>query len=135
MVVNKRKKFSRQRGSYTHGWGSKKKHRGKGSKGGKGMAGTGKRADTKKPSLWKGVYFGKCGFVKKGIIKKVNPVNLLYFENNLDNLIENKLIKKEGDFYIIDAAKIKFNKILGYGKLTKKYKITAPSFSKKLLKK
>jgi len=40
MTVNKRKKMSRLRGSHTHGWGAKKKHRGKGNKGGAGMAGT-----------------------------------------------------------------------------------------------
>ena len=53
MTVNKRKKNVRQRGHKTHGWGEKKKHRGKGHQGGAGMAGTGKRADSKKPSIWK----------------------------------------------------------------------------------
>ena len=53
MVVNKRKKFSRQRGGHTHGWGSKKKHRGSGNRGGKGMGGTGKRADQVKTLIWK----------------------------------------------------------------------------------
>ena len=47
MTVNKRKKFSRYRGSMTHGCGSKKKRRGSGHRGGKGMAGTGKRSDKK----------------------------------------------------------------------------------------
>ena len=64
MVVNKRKKNSRQRGSTTHGFGSKKKHRGHGSRGGSGLAGTGKRADAKKPSFWHDTeYFGGHGFV------------------------------------------------------------------------
>ncbi len=45
------KKNKRQRGLSSHGWGHKKKHRGAGNRGGKGMAGTGKRADTKKPSI------------------------------------------------------------------------------------
>lgn len=35
----KRKKVVKQRGHRTHGWGSPKKHRNKGSRGGKGMAG------------------------------------------------------------------------------------------------
>lgn len=131
MAVNKRKKFSRQRGSHTHGWGSKKKHRGAGSRGGRGMAGTGKKGDAKKPSIWKNVkYFGKYGFKKKGIIPEIKPVNLIYFEQKLGSLLANKLISKENDLYIIDVAKLGFNKVLGYGKLTKKYKILAPLFSK-----
>ncbi|MBI5072716.1 50S ribosomal protein L15, partial [Candidatus Woesearchaeota archaeon] len=39
MVVRFRKKITRQRGKRWHGYGSKKKHRGKGSHGGKGFAG------------------------------------------------------------------------------------------------
>ena len=60
MVAKKRKKNTRQRAGTTHGWGSMKKHRGKGNKGGAGMAGTGKRGDAKKPAIWKNKkYFGK----------------------------------------------------------------------------
>ena len=65
MTVNKRSKNTRQRGHTTHGWGSMKKHRGKGHQGGAGMAGSGKRADSKKPSIWKDKrYFGKFGFIR-----------------------------------------------------------------------
>ncbi len=130
MVVYKRKKDTRQRGSHTHGWGSMKKHRGAGSRGGRGMAGTGKKGDVKKPSIWKNKkYFGKHGFKKKGAVK-INAINLNYFEQKAEKLLEDKLITKEGDKYIIDAGKLGFNKILGYVKLTKKFKITADSFSK-----
>ena len=136
MAVNKRKKASRMRGSHTHGWGAKKKHRGAGSRGGRGNAGTGKKADTKKPSIWKNKkYFGKFGFKKKGVIKKINPVNIKLFEQNADKLLEKKLITKQEDTYIIDAQKLGFNKVLGCAKLTKKLKITAESFSKKAVEK
>ncbi|MBW2982254.1 uL15 family ribosomal protein [Candidatus Woesearchaeota archaeon] len=131
MVVIKRKKNSRQRGSHTHGWGSMKKHRGAGNRGGRGMAGTGKKGDVKKPSIWKNKkYFGKYGFKKKGGDRKINAINLNYFEQKADKLLADKLITKEGERYIIDASKLKFNKILGCAKLTKKLKITAESFSK-----
>ena len=136
MVVYKRKKNSRQRGSHTHGWGAMKKHRGAGSRGGRGRAGTGKKGDAKKPSIWKNKkYFGKYGFKKKGIVKKINAVNLNYFEEKADMLLANKLITKEGDVYVIDASKLGFNKILGYAKLSKKFKITAESFSKQAAEK
>ncbi len=132
MAINKRKKSSRQRGSKTHGWGSMKKRRGKGNKGGTGMAGTGKRASQRKPSIWKDKkYFGKYGFKKKGIVRKIISVNLDYFEQKAEKLLADKKIEKKGDSYIIDAKDLGYNKVLGTGNLTKKIKITAESFSKK----
>jgi large subunit ribosomal protein L15 len=136
MVLKKRKKNSRQRGSVTHGWGSMKKHRGAGHRGGRGNAGTGKRGDAKKPSIWKNKkYFGKYGFKKKNIIHKVKAVNIAYFEEKLNNLLSNKLIEERSGVYIIDVEKLGFNKVLGYGKLTKKFKITSPLFSKSAVEK
>ena len=67
MTVNKRKKVTRYRGSKTHGGGAKKKRRGAGNRGGRGMGGSGKRADSKKPSLWGAKYFGKHGFVSLNV--------------------------------------------------------------------
>ena len=136
MVTNKRKKDTRQRGSTTHGWGSMKKHRGAGHRGGRGMAGSGKRGDAKKPSIWKNKrYFGKYGFKKKNIIHKVRPVNLAYFEEKLAKLLVKKLVEQQNDVIVIDVQKLGFNKVLGYGKPTKKYKITSPSFSKQAIEK
>jgi len=124
MTINKRKKNSRQRAKTTHGWGAKKKHRGAGNRGGRGMAGSGKRADQLKPSIlkWYGnQYFGKRGF-RTHTSKKVKAINI--------NKLEKLDLKKEGDFYIFDASK-DYNKILGTGKITKKYRVTCSSFSKK----
>ena len=131
MTVNKRKKKSRQRGSHTHGWGAKKKHRGSGHRGGKGMAGSGKRADTKKPSIWKNVdYFGKLGFVSKGKKEEVKPINIDYIDRNLETLSLKELIIKEDSFYSVDLKKMGFNKLLGNGKVLHKYKIKASYASK-----
>ena len=130
MAVNKRPKNSRQRGSKTHGWGAMKKHRGAGNRGGRGMAGTGKRGDAKKPQIWKNKkYFGKHGFNKKGATMDVRTVNISYIEERLDKLLTNKLIVKENDVYVVDLNKIGFDKLLGQGRVTKKYKITAYSAS------
>jgi large subunit ribosomal protein L15 len=136
MTVNKRKKNTRQRGHTTHGWGSMKKHRGKGNKGGAGKAGTGKRGDAKKPVIWKNKkYFGKYGFKKKGAVKKVNPINLLELERKAEKLVAEKQIQKQGDVYTVDIEKLGYNKVLGYGKLTKKFKINSPLFSKEAIEK
>src|SRR3989338_7387915 len=101
MTINKRKKNDRQRGSKTHGWGAKKKHRGQGNRGGRGMAGTGKRADSKKPSIWKEDYFGKHGFVSKTPKIKINAVNVNFIEQHIGKFLSDNLVKKEGDFYYV----------------------------------
>lgn len=131
MVVIKRKKSSRQRGGTTHGWGSMKKHRGAGNRGGRGMAGSGKKADQLKPSLWKNKkYFGKYGFKKKGIKIEISPINILLLEEKIASLEAAGKVSKENDVYVVDLEKIGYNKLLGSGKATKKFKITVPYASK-----
>ena len=128
MVTFKRKKVTKYRGSKTHGGGSMKKRRGAGNRGGRGMAGSGKRADQKKQTILKkygNAYFGKKGFKLKK--KEVNLINLY----ELDNIIENKQIKKEKDIYNINLTELKYTKLLGSGKISNKYNITVNSCSKK----
>ncbi len=127
MTTNKRKKNSRARASHTHGWGSMKKHRGSGHKGGAGMAGTGKRADSKKPSIWKQDYFGRKGF-RTHNRSEIIAVNISYIEEHLD-----KLATLESGSYIIDLTKTEYSKLLGKGKPTKKMMITVSSASKKAI--
>ena len=135
MTVNRRRKRVRQRGSKTHGWGAKKKHRGKGNRGGKGMAGSGKRADSKKPSIWKERYFGKCGFISKKQGIKINSFNLSYIEENFDSLLKKDIIVKENNFYNVDAQKLGFNKLLSKGNISNKLKIKVMFASKNAIEK
>ncbi len=128
MTVNRRKKDTRQRGSHTHGWGSKKKHRGSGNRGGKGMAGTGKRADQKKPSIWAEEYFGKHGFKSKNRAE-IKSVNIGFIDENIENFVQLKLAKHEGGSYSIDIADIGFDKLLSKGRVTRKLLIKALSAS------
>lgn len=135
MVVNKRKKFSRQRASHTHGWGSKKKHRGAGNRGGRGMAGTGKRADQIKTLIWKERYFGKYGFVPKGVKKDIRAINIGYIEENLGKFFGENLISKENDVYVVDLEKLGYNKLLGDGRIVNKFKIKTEYASGKVIEK
>lgn len=135
MVARKRKKKSRMRGSMTHGWGAKKKHRGSGNRGGVGMGGTGKRADSKKPSIWKENYFGKRGFVKKGIKRDIIAINLIDIEQKLNEWVADNKINKEGDKFIIDCSALGYNKLLGKGIVKNKLKIIVESASGKAVEK
>ena len=130
MTVNKRKKSNRMRASQTHGWGAKKKHRGAGNRGGRGMAGSGKRADQKKPSILKeygNTYFGKLGFTRpQKMIHKDVTINLYFLDQNAE-----KLGKKESDFYVINLNELGYTKLLGTGTITRKYKVICNKVSKK----
>jgi len=136
MTVNKRKKNTRQRGSKTHGWGAKKKHRGQGNRGGRGMAGTGKRADSKKPSVWKDQdYFGKHGFVSKTPGVKIKEVNIGFIEQHINKFLSGGLAKNEGGFYHVELEKLGFNKLLGDGKVSAKFRINVKYASKTAVEK
>ena len=113
--TKKRKKSSRYHGRNmgTCGTGARKKSQGSGHKGGKGMAGTGKRADQKKTlilKLYGHDYFGKQGITSKGTKRdKRDRINLRDIETKL-----NKLGKKAGDKYEINLENYK---ILGDGEV------------------
>lgn len=119
--MNKRSKASRARGNKTHGWGHKKKHRGYGNKGGRGNAGSGKRGDAKKPSYWGDVNFmGRYGF------KTHNKVPKTITLRDLDKLF------KEGN---LNLTELGYDKVLGTGKVNKKFNITVSSFTNKAAEK
>tara|TARA_Y100000310_G_C20302309_1_gene632378 strand:- start:135 stop:593 length:459 start_codon:yes stop_codon:yes gene_type:complete len=130
MMFNKRKKQSRMRGSHTHGGGSKKKRRGAGNRGGRGLAGTGKRGDCKKPLIWHTKYFGKSGFKKKNA-STIKTINI----EDLCKLINKGLIEKKGDNYNVDLKKVGYDKLLGKGKVSEKLSIKARFASENAIKK
>ena len=106
--TKKRKKASRMhgRGAGTHGWGARKKHKKSGHRGGKGMAGTGKRADQKKTlmtKLYGHGYFGKQGITSKGTERdKRLRINLERIELNIESFMKRGIAKKTGKGIEID---------------------------------
>ena len=127
MTTNKIKKCRRYRGSKTHGCGSMKKRRGAGHRGGRGNAGSGKRADTKKPTiinLHGTVDLAKRGFVRPNL-KKIKTIGL----RDLDLLVEKKNLNE------IDLNKIGYSKLLGTGKLSKAVKVTVKMASASAIEK
>jgi len=121
MRLKKRNKRSRFRGTRLHGWAAKK-HKGKGSKGGKGMAGTGKRADHRKSwtLVYMPNYFGKQGVTSKSTERTKNPILNL-------NDVEARFHKMKGKS---DVLNLKGYKILGDGNIKSKVKVHAMAFSK-----
>ena len=136
-MIIKRKKITRYRGSQTHGGGSKKKRRGAGNRGGRGMAGSGKRADQKKPTILKlygNSYFGKKGFDSK-IKKNIKTISIQTIENKLYNWLKKGTLKKEGNLIKINLTEMGYNKLLATGSPKNKLEIDVKYASKKAVEK
>lgn len=115
MPARFRKKVRRMRGSKTHGWGSKKKHRGGGSQGGKGRSGM-----MKHKKSWmianEPQHFGRSGFKMPTEAKTTMAAITL---RDLDAIARAEG-KKE-----IDVAGLGFQKVLGTGRLTRPLTVKA----------
>lgn len=114
MKLKKKKKSVGLRGTHTHGRGFKKKARGSGHRGGKGKAGTGKRADHKK-----GMYSveGESYFKKRRVLGRKKKLKLRTM--NLARLIE-----KSGDDF-----ELKGYKLVGKTDVKRKLKISVDGVS------
>jgi ribosomal protein L15 len=122
MKLKKRRKSSRNDGRRTCGH-SAKLNKGKGSHGGKGMSGTGKRADQKKTlviKLYGQGYFGRKGITsKKTARKRVNYINV--------GGIQEK--------YAPGEVNLPECKILGSGEVKGRYTVLAKAASKSAIEK
>jgi large subunit ribosomal protein L15 len=142
----KPRKNTRQRGGKTHGWGSKKKHRGAGNRGGRGNAGSGKRGDQKKPAYWNSAktmkasqkrgqnYFGKYGF---GMYKRssVAVITTRDLDSKLPTWAAEKKVTHAGGVYTVDLTGLGYDKLLGTGRISAKAKISVASATAKAVEK
>jgi len=133
MKTHKRSKESRMHGHHmgTHGTGARKRNRGSGHRGGKGMSGSGKRADQKKTlveKLYGHEYFGKQGITSRGTKRDIRQrINLGQIELHIE-----KYGKKVGDKWEINLSKYK---ILGTGEVKNKLMIKCLEASKSAIEK
>ncbi|MFH1786376.1 MAG: uL15m family ribosomal protein [archaeon] len=119
MTVKIRCKNIRFRGYSTHGWGHKKKHRGAGSRGGRGRAGLHKHKFVY--ALVNGLFhngrLAEFGFKSKPAREAVRVINLFQIE---------ELAKGRRE---VDISEYGYAKVLGRGRLTKPLTIKAEYFS------
>ncbi len=131
--THKRKKSTRYYGRNmgTSGHGSRKQHRSSGNKGGKGMSGSGKRADHKKTlitKLYGNTYFGKQGITSRKTKRDTRQrINIGQIEKNLK-----KYGKKTSKGWEIN---LKDYKILGKGDVKEKLIINCKEASKSAVEK
>ncbi|MEM5878170.1 MAG: uL15m family ribosomal protein [Candidatus Aenigmatarchaeota archaeon] len=131
MVVRRSKKITKKRGHRTAGYGGQKKHRGGGSKGGKGNAGLHKHK-IMKMIKYDPNHFGKKGF-KRPFAKKPNAINIDELNKIIEKMIKEGKIKK--DSIKINLDDLGYEKLLGNGKIKYKMEIQAKSISKNAMKK
>lgn len=118
--MRKRKKSIKLRGKKTHGYGSEKKHRGKGSHGGRGNAGS---KSHKRFKFYKENpdHIGKFGFHSlrgKKAVPKIKSINL-------------RELSKMASSGEIDLEAKGIDKVLGTGQLNAKLIVKARFFSAK----
>jgi large subunit ribosomal protein L15 len=134
MKTKKRKKDSRGHGrrAGTHGGGARKKRKKSGHRGGKGMSGSGKRADHKKTLITKKYghgYFGKKGIISKSTKRvKRKRINIGMIDINIKSFGA----KKTGKGLEINLDSYK---ILGAGEVKNKLIIKAKDASKSAIEK
>lgn len=123
--TKKRKKSTRYHGRNmgTSGTGARKNQRDSGHKGGKGMSGSGKRADHKKTlvtKLYGHKYFGKQGITSRGTKRdRRDRINVRDIQNK----------------YNPGEVNLSKHKILGTGEIKDKFIIKAKEASKEAIKK
>ncbi|KHO48321.1 MAG: large subunit ribosomal protein L15 [archaeon GW2011_AR5] len=113
MPVKFKQKTRKWRGRTSHGWGMKKKHRGGGSQGGRGLGGSHKHkfsyVTSKEPDR-----YGYKGFYSKK--KRPKAINI------------DELAKLDGNAF--DLKKLGYGKLLGKGTITRAVTVTVTEVSK-----
>lgn len=123
MTATRKRKNKKMRGTNSHGYGAKKKHRGAGSRGGRGMAGTGKRADVKKPSINPKTYFGKTGFTSKTPGERIIPITIATVIDKLYTWTKDGKVQEKNGMFQVNLTELGYNKLLAKGKVTKRLNI------------
>jgi len=134
MVVRRKKKILKRRGRGS-GYGSHKKHRGGGSRGGRGLAGLHKHKRMT-GIRYMSEHFGKKGFKRpQKVLKDMKTINLKDLDSKVDELLKDDKVKKGKDGIKVNLTELGYDKLLGTGKVKHRLIIEGKSFSKNAIKK
>lgn len=134
-MAHKDRKINKKRGSRTCGFGNTQKHRGAGSRGGRGMAGS-KKHKWSYVSKYLPDYFGGRGFKRpRAVIRNTRTINIKDIEENIDRFIKEGIVKKKTNNYYINLKEMGYDKLLGSGKPGHKFIINVDYCSESAMKK
>lgn len=122
-MAHRDRKIQKKRGTRNCGWGNTQKHRGAGSRGGRGNAGS-KKQKWSYTSKYLPDYFGRKGFKRpEKVITEDVTINVGDLSKNIKKYVsEGKAVENAGK-YIIDLTALGYNKLLGSGKATEAIEI------------
>lgn len=130
-MAHKDRKTQKKRGSRTHGYGNTQKHRGAGSRGGHGMAGS-KKHKWQHVSKFMPGYFGHRGFKRpREIVCREKTINVRDLDEGIEKLVKNKMAVKSGGSYNVDLTALGFDKLLGSGDVKSKLNVKVCKCSSK----
>lgn len=134
IMAHKDRKTQKARGSRSCGFGTQK-HRGAGSRGGRGMAGS-KKQKWSFVSKYMPEYFGRKGFKRPlKVVRDENTINVGKLNESIDQWIEKGIAELKNKKYIINLKEIGYDKLLGSGNVTKPMEIKVERSSKSAIKK
>lgn len=127
--MSKKTNTKKFRGSRTCGGGTAKNRRGAGNRGGRGKCGENKHHATR--ALQLGYQRGhQRGFTRPlKMLSDDSIVNVGELDELADQLVEDGFAEVQDGAYVIDLAVLDIDKVLGTGKVSKKFSITAAEFS------
>ena len=117
-MAHRDRKTYKNRGTRTCGYGSAQKHRGAGSRGGRGMAGS-KKHKWSFVSKYMPGYFGRRGFKRPFAEKEKDSINIGYLDDNIEVLVKKGMANLKNKKYFIDLNELGYGKLLGSGNVTK----------------
>ena len=134
-MAHKDRKTQRKRGSRTHGYGNTQKHRGAGSRGGRGMAGS-KKHKWQHVSKFMPGYFGHRGFSRPQEVVHIDKtLNVGVLDAGIEKMVANKLASKSAGSYSVNLSDLGFDKLLGAGPVKNKLNVTVEKCSAKAAEK
>ena len=130
-MAQKDRKIQSKRGTRNCGYGNTQKHRGAGSRGGRGMAGSNKQKWSY-VSKYMPDHFGRSGFKR--------PLKMLHDDKtiniaDLNRMVNDGAIQSTDKKYIIDLTAMGYDKLLGSGKVTHPLEIKVAKSSKSAIEK
>jgi len=105
-MAHRDRKIIKKRGSRSCGYGNAQKHRGAGSRGGRGMAGS-KKHKWSYVSKYMPGYFGTKGFKRpRRVVREIKTINVGDIEKNLDRFVDEGKIRLKNKRYFLKTRDI-----------------------------
>lgn len=116
-MAHKDRKIQKSRGTRNCGWGNTQKHRGAGSRGGRGMAGS-KKQKWSYVSKYMPEHFGRSGFkMPQKMISEDATINVGQLDCQIESYVSKGAAQLKDKKYSIDLKAAGYDKLLGSGRV------------------